>query len=314
MTGKQLYHKPATLSEAIELANAQEDDFSFLAGGTDMLVNKYHETSNPSCLIDISGLKELKQSEKREKYFSIGSLVTLDELTRLEAVKQGFAVLIDAARQVASPVIRNSATLGGNILCGNRCTFYNQSEWWRKAAGYCLKCKGDTCLATGGTKNCFSKFSSDMAVALLSLDACVEVLDGKSSYVVKLEEIYTGNGITPLKIKRASLIRSVLLPLGMNYRSVYKKLRPRRSLEFSSLNAAVTINKFNKVKLALGGIDPRPVTGEAIAPFDTAELIRKTVKKARTVDNDVYSREYRKQMAVRFLADSFAALGLAGTL
>lgn len=307
---KEKYYMPGSVREALEIAQANERACRFLAGGTDVLVNKFQATDQATCLVDISQLEELKQVEKKDKYLSVGSLVTLADLKGIELIKAEFPLLIESAEQIASPVIRNSATLGGNILCGNRCTFFNQSEWWRKAAGYCLKCNGSVCIATNGTKNCFSKFSSDMAIALISLDACAEILDGSAGYTVKLEEIYTRDGINPHKIQSTSLIRSILLPLGMSTRSVYKKLRPRRSLEFSSLNSAVTVNKYNKVKVALGGIDPGPVVAEGLLPFDKEEFIRKTIKKARTVDNDVYTREYRKEMALRFLSESFHRLEL----
>src|ERR1035438_3445590 len=110
-------------------------------------------------------------------------------------------------------LIVKDATIGGNVLCENRCIFYNQSEWWREAVGYCLKCDGDICIATGGRKACFSKFVSDTAPVLICYDAQIEVLDVNGLQLFKLEDIYTGDGIESRCLGDTALITSILLPL-----------------------------------------------------------------------------------------------------
>ncbi|MCE9540062.1 MAG: FAD binding domain-containing protein [Bacteroidetes bacterium] len=304
------YLRPATLKEAVQLAFENESDFRFLAGGTDVLVNKFQGNDSANCLIDITGIDELHTVIVNNKHLNIGTLICLDELKKYPEIKKEFPVLIDAAEAVGSPTIRKTATLGGNLLCENRCLFYNQSEWWREAVGNCLKCDGDVCIATGGKKNCFSKFVSDTAIALISLDACIEVVEKKGGYIVRVEDIYTGNGITPRKFEKTSLIKSISIPLNQGFRSVFKKLRQRETLEFSSLTSAVTINKNGKIKIVLGGVDPKPVVVEGTIADDKQSLIKQAVKKARLVDNDVYSREYRKEMIVVYLNQSFEELSL----
>jgi len=307
MVEEKIYAKPSTVEEAALIALQNAGNFKFLAGGTDLIINKFQGNDTATCWIDLSGIEELKGVERKKKYLHIGALTTLEELQSCQWVKDEFPIVLVAARAVASPVIRKTATLGGNLLCENRCAFYNQSAWWRQAVGYCLKCKGDVCIATGGDKNCFSKFSSDMAVALISLDACVEVIDGKEGYVARLEELYTGDGVKPRKFSKTAILRSILLPLDQEFRSVFKKLRQRESLEFSSLSTAVSVNKNNKLKMVAGSVDPRPIVMEGI-PEEAHELARKTIKKARIVDNDVYSRPYRKEMMAVFLRNSLKEL------
>lgn len=175
MIKEALYLKPTTISEALEFADANKNQFRFLAGGTDVMVNKFQGNDLQNCYIDITGIKELKEITKTDSHLLIGALVCLNELGNNEEIKNNFPVLIQAADVVASPVIRKTATIGGNLLVENRCIFYNQSEWWREAVGYCLKCDGDICIATGGKKNCFSKFVSDTAVALISMNATITV-------------------------------------------------------------------------------------------------------------------------------------------
>lgn len=312
MTTEHFYLQPATLDEAMEMAQANEHDFRFLAGGTDVWANRFQGNETASCLIDITGVGVLKDVKRIGNYLSIGSLVRLHEMNTHEAVRAEFPALITAANSVGSPLIRRTATLGGNILCENRCIFYNQSAWWRDAVGLCLKCEGNICIATGSKKYCFSEFVSDTAPALISMDAMVEVVDRAGVRRIKLEDIYTGDGLRPRNLDKTALVLAILLPLEQQFRSVFKKLRQRESLEFSSLTTAVSVNRYGKVKMALGGVDPKPVVVEGTLESDRAELIKQALKKARAVDNDMYTRNYRREMIAVFLNRSFDALLPAG--
>lgn len=312
MITEKLYLKPETAEEAVKMAHKYETDFRFIAGGTDIIVNKFHGNDSSSCLIDITGINEMNQIIRNGKHLKIGAAVTLDNLKDNVDIAAGFPLLLEVAHAVGSPVIRKTATVGGNILCENRCVFYNQSEWWREAVGYCLKCNGEICIATGGKKNCFSKFVSDMAVALISLDARLEVIEYGASYMIRLEDIYTGDGLKPRKFNKTSLIKAIHIPLHLGHRSIFKKLRQRESLEFSSLTTVVTINKYGKIKIVLGGVDPKPIVIEGTSEDNLQDLILKAKKKARIVENDVFSRLYRKEMIAVFLKRSFMELGQLG--
>lgn len=308
MITEKLYLKPETAEEAVKMAHKHETDFRFIAGGTDIIVNKFQGNEASSCLIDITGINDMKQVIRNGKHLKIGAAISLDNLKDYADIEKGFPLLLEAAYAVASPVIRKTATIGGNLLCENRCIFYNQSAWWREAVGYCLKCNGEICIATGGKKNCFSKFVSDMAIALISLDACLEVIEYGGSYMIRLEDIYTGDGLKPRKFNKTSLIKAIHIPLHEGHRSIFKKLRQRESMEFSSLTTVVTINKYGKIKIVLGGIDPKPIIIEGTSKDSEQELILQVIKKARIVDNDVFSREYRKEMIGVFLNRSFKEL------
>ena len=299
------YLKPGTLEEAIDLAYRNVNEFRYLAGGTDVLVNKFQGNEQSDCLIDITGIDELKKVSSDEKYLKIGSLVKLDDLKNINEIKNEFPALLEAAHSAASPMLRKTATLGGNILCENRCVFYNQSEWWREAVGYCLKCDGDICIATGGKKNCFSKFVSDTAPVLISMNATVEVGDISGSKLFNLEEIYTGDGLKPRTLSKYAIIKSINLPLQQGYSCFFKKLRPREAVDFSSLTTAISVNVKGAIRIVLGGVDPKPVLVEGTINDKKETLILQAVKKARIVDNDFYSRLYRKEMISVFLGQSF---------
>lgn len=310
MVIEKTYIKPATLKEAAQIAFQHRDNCKFIAGGTDVMVNKYQGNDNTVHFIDITGIDELKGIRKDENFLYIGALTKLDDLKKSSDIRNEFPVLIEAAHAVGSPLIRKTATIGGNILCENRCIYYNQSEWWREAVGYCLKCNGAVCIATGGKKACFSEFVSDTAPALISMNAKIRLLDGDVESVLPLEEIYTGDGVKPKNINNTTILKEIILPLGQNFKSAFKKLRQRESLEFTSLSAAVSVNNQNVLRMVLAGVDPKPVLIEANINDDKEELIKKAIKKARAVENDMFSRNYRREMIKVYLKSCFEHIGL----
>ena len=309
MIAEKLYLQPKTTEEAVRMAHEHQGDCCFIAGGTDVIVNKFQGNESATCLIDLTGIEEMNHITRNDTHLKIGSLTSLDDLKNNIDIIQTFPFLVDAVEAAGSPVIRKTATIGGNLLCENRCVFYNQSEWWREAVGYCLKCEGDICIATGGKKKCFSKFVSDMAIALISMNAYIEVVKYNNSNIIRLEDCYTGDGITPHTLNKTTLIKSIHIPTNEGFRSVFKKLRQRQSVDFTSLTTVVTVNKHGEIKIVLGGVDPKPIVVEGNVK-NKQELISQAIKKPRIIDNDVFSREYRKEMIGVFLNRSFNELSL----
>ncbi len=310
MMSEKQYVKALTIEHAISEAIKNFESFRFIAGGTDVFPNKYQDNDRSNCLIDISNIDELKGIKHSEKYLTIGSLTCLDDLKNNEFIAENLPVLIEAANSVASPIIRKTATIGGNLLCENRCHFYNQSNWWKEAAGQCLKSGGNICIANGGKKNCFSKFVSDTAIALISLNAKVEVITNNKIEIIPIEEIYSGDGITPLKLDKTILIKSIQIPLNLIKNSVFKKLRQRKSIEFSSLTTCTTIFKNGEIKIALGAISTKPIVVEGKINENYSELINLAITNSRIVDNDCFSKTYRKNMITVFLNRSLKELKL----
>ena len=308
MSDNKKYLKPVSVHEAITTSKVCGDDFRYIAGATDVMVNRRQGNEESFCLIDLCGIDELKQVTVKENYLSIGSLVRLDDLKKHAAIVKEFPVLIEAAETVGSPLIRKSATLGGNVLCENRCIYYNQSEWWRDAVGYCLKCEGNICIATGSKKLCYSEFVSDTAPALISMDAEIEIADHEGERTLKLEDIYTGDGVCPRNLKKSAVIKSILLPLQREFHSSFHKLRQRQSLDFTSLTVAVSIDKNGKLKSVLGGVDPKPVVVEGNSDSNLEEIIKLALKGSRAIDNEMFSRNYRRSMISVFLKRSFEKL------
>ncbi len=310
MITEKKYLIPKSISEALEMAKVNMGSFKFIAGGTDVMVNQFQGNEKSPCLIDITKIDKLKGIVKDGEFLRIGSLEILEELKFNTDIVDEFPMLIEAALSVGAPLLRKTATIGGNILCENRCLFYNQSEWWRESVGYCLKCEGDICVATQGKKACFSELVSDTAPALIAMDTQIEICDVNGTKQIKLEDIYTGDGVNPRNLSETAILTAILLPLNRSFKTVFYKLRERESLEFTSLTSAVTLDKNGKLKIALSGVDPKAVVVESTDNFDKEDLIKRATKGARAIDNDMYSRKYRREMISVYLNRSFKKLKL----
>lgn len=305
------YFRPKTVTEALEIAARLQDGFSYLAGGTDVWVNRVQGTHRSQCIIDLSQIPELQTVTREGNILQIGALVKLDRLGHFPPIAQHAPVLLEAARAVGSPLIRRMATLGGNLLCENRCSFYNHSDFWREAVNNCLKSGGERCIATGGTRACFSEFVSDTAPALIAMDASVEIADINRADMLPLEKIYTGDGLVPHILSKTAILTHIRIPVTSGTRSVFKKLRPRNSMDFTSLTSVVSLYRDGRLKIAISGVHPGPVVLEGSAGYDTVGLIREALKRSKTVDNDYYSRTYRRNMIRVFLNQSFEELGIS---
>ncbi|MDP1592552.1 MAG: FAD binding domain-containing protein [Prosthecobacter sp.] len=305
---QKTYLIPTSVDEALKMATDNFGAFRYLAGGTDVMVNSFQGNGGAPCLIDITAIQELKGVRTEGDRLRISALHRLEDLKYVETLQREFPMLIEAALHVGAPLLRKTATLGGNVLCENRCLFYNQSEWWREAVGHCLKCEGDICIATQGKKACFSELVSDTAPALIAMCAEIEVADTDGIRRMKLEDIYTGDGVRPRNLSPTAILTAILLPLRRGFRTSFRKLRERQSLDFTSLTTAVSVDSAQHLRIVLAGVDPRPVLVLGMAGDDRSMLIRRAITGARTVDNDMYSRGYRRDMIQVFLDRSLEEL------
>jgi 4-hydroxybenzoyl-CoA reductase subunit beta len=308
LTSEKIYIQPKTIAEALGAAFVHIEDFKYAAGGTDVLVNKFQGNENSVCIIDITGICDLNSVTITDRYLKIGALIKLKDLNKHEIIRNEFPALIEAANSVGTPIIRSMATIGGNILCENRCIYYNQSDWWRESVGYCLKCEGDICIATGSTKKCYSELVSDTAPVLISMDAQVEIADKEGVTLKKLEEIYTGDGVNPRNLKKTSIITGIILPLNRNFKVVFNKLRQRQSLDFTSLTSSISVDNNGNVKVILAGVDPAPVIVEGKADTPSEQFVKEALRKARSIDNEMFSRTYRREMIKVYITKSLEEL------
>ncbi len=297
------YIIPATLAEALEHSATQPDECAYMAGGTDFMLHRKHRLDIRSLIIDLSEVAELRQLEADAKSVTIGATVTLAELADHPAIEQDFPLIRTAARSIATPVIRQTATVGGNLLARNRCNYYNQSPDWRAAAGACLRDGGDVCLVTGTAKHCYSRFVSDLAPALIALEAKITIQRSGATETVPLIEIYAPDGLRPhRKLGDGAIITKVELDRRPR-RTWFRKLRTRASLDFTSFTMAAAVDDSDNVRVCLGGVGPAPVLLEgALAGLSLTALQRQARRRCNTIDNDHLPLKYRRAMMDEYLA------------
>jgi len=145
------FHAPGSIEEAARILAGEGPDAMILAGGTDLLPNMKRGQQTPKHLVALRHIQPLREI-RNGSGLSIGAGLSLTALLGNESVQQNYTALWQAAKVVATPQLRNMATLGGNICLDTRCNFYNQGEDWRKAINYCLKKDGEICWVATSSK------------------------------------------------------------------------------------------------------------------------------------------------------------------
>jgi 4-hydroxybenzoyl-CoA reductase subunit beta len=183
-------------------------------------------------------------------------------------------VVAEAAHSIAGPTHREMGTLGGNLCLDTRCIYYNQSDWWRGANNHCLKTSGTICHVAPKSRGvCFATFSGDLAPALLTLGAEIDLIGPTGMRRLPLTELYIGHarhdgsglgdGKTYLALRPGEIVARIRAKGDPRLRSGYAKLRIRRSIEFPVAGAAVALRReaglLAELRVAFTGTNPRPV-------------------------------------------------------
>ena len=268
--------RPRTLAELIA-AHAAHPGSRLLGGGTDLVVNIRRGIVAPPVLIDINEVAELRHVEADARALEIGAAVTLSELAIHPAVVKHYPVVAQAAAHIAGPTHRNMGTVGGNIALDTRCIFYNQSEWWRQANRHCLKTTGEICHVAPKSRGvCFATFSGDLAPALLTLDAEIDIAEPSGRRTIPLADLYIGyarqdepvtetrgDGKYYLSLRPGEVILAARARNTPGLRSAYDKIRIRRSIEYPVTGVAVALRRdgdmLADLRVAFTGTNPRPV-------------------------------------------------------
>lgn len=282
-----------------------------LAGGTDLIPSMRQKLFEPEFVLDLRHISELKGiREGKGTGVEIGALTPLSEIEHSSVLRKRYPVLTEAAATVASPVIRNMATIGGNICLDTRCLWYNQSLTWRKACGFCIKKDGDLCHVAPGGSKCWAAFSGDTPPALLCLRAEIEIVSLSGPRRIPLQDFYTGLGDNYRKLQPTELITRIFLPESTaDYRGVYRKLRIRGSIDYPLAGVAVVMKRSNghiaEARVALTAVNPAPVlvkgaseamSGRAINE-DLAESVGDlAARTAKPLTTSALTPEYRREM------------------
>jgi len=302
--------RPRSVAEAVEFLAQHSPDVQVIAGGTDLIPSMRQKLFAPRYVLDIRGVAELRDIRRTPAGVEIGALATLTQIERSALVRELYPVLRQAAATVASPVLRNMGTIGGNICLDTRCLWYNQSLAWRKGCGFCIKKDGDLCHVAPGGDFCWAAFAGDTPPALLCLDAEIEIAGPQGTRRVLLRDFYTGDGDQYRKLEKNELLTRVFLPAAMaGYHGVYRKLRLRGSIDYPLAGVAVALKRSNghiaDARVALTAVNPAPVLVKGVTealsgqPF-TEELALLVgdlaARSAKPLTTSVLTPEYRREM------------------
>jgi 4-hydroxybenzoyl-CoA reductase subunit beta len=300
---------PRTLAEAVDLM-ARNEDAQVIAGGTDLIPSLRQRLFAPRNVLDIRGIAELRGIRGLpDGGVEIGALTTLRTIENSEAVRQRYSVLAQAAKTVASPVIRNMGTLGGNICLDTRCLWYNQSLQWRKSCGFCIKKDGDLCHVAPGGDRCWAAFSGDTPPALLCLGAEIEIASPNGSRRIPLADFYTNDGAARMRLANKEIVTRVFLPASTaTWRGAYLKLRTRGSIDYPLAGVAVALKAngvIEDIRIAVTAVNPAPMlisgaakvlAGRELTEEVAAQVAELAARTAKPLTTSALTPEYRREM------------------
>lgn len=306
--------RPRSLDEAIDLLAKHSGKAQIVAGGTDLIPSLRQSLFAPEFLLDVRGIEELRGiTVKRGVEVEIGALTTLSTVEDSEFIRRQFPVLHEAVHTVASPILRNMGTIGGNICLDTRCLWYNQSLAWRKSCGFCIKKEGDLCHVAPAGKKCWAAFSGDTPPALLCLDAEVEIASAREIRRVPLRRFYTNEGDARMTLGKDELLTRVFLPQSSaGWRGAYRKLRVRGSIDYPLAGVAVALKTRNgrgsvveDARVAITAANPAPLlvagaehalVGRHVDEHVALVVGELAAKTAKPLTTSALTPEYRREV------------------
>lgn len=304
--------RPETVQEVVR--ELQNPGARIVAGGTDILPNLKHRLDDPPVLISLSRVRALQSVEVESDRIRIGAGVTLRSISDNPEIQQHFPSLAEAASLVASPLIRNMGTLGGNINLDTRCRYVNQTSFWRESlGGGCLKSEGNVCHVVPKGRNCVAAMSSDCVPVLISLQATAVLEGPQGRREIPLEEYFTANGIAHTKREDGEIMTEVQIPkppAGLRQRGAYEKWSLRKSIDFPLVSVALCFalgeeDRIAQARVVVGVLGSRPrvvkgldeLNGETLASTRVEEHLASAVyKQCKPLGNVPYEAQYRREM------------------
>lgn len=282
----------------------------FIAGGTDVMPNMKHRLFTPNHLIGLRHVRELHGIGVENDELVIGAAESLHAVSRDPLVLKHATSVAKAAGSIAGPQLRNMGTIGGNVCLDTRCTYYNQTFFWRNALGFCLKKDGDVCHVTKVGRKCVAANSADTPPALMTLGASIDLASPEGTRNIKVSDFFIADGIHNTVRRANEIVTRVRIPLPPgSTRTTFTKVRQRQSIDFPLLNIAIatdldgdTIRAMKMVVSALGS-RPRDVTGldkVAVGKTLDAETIEAVADRAfqqcHPLENIIVDADWRRAM------------------
>lgn len=324
------YQRPATAQEAVSAFVRAGDGARFIAGGTTLYDLMKLDIERPGHLVDITAIRGLDRIETGGDRLRFEALAPMSAVASHPMVTRDYPVLAEALWKAASQQLRNMATVGGNLLQRTRCLYF------RNGAHGVYPCNkrepGSGCGAIGGldrgqavlgtSRSCTAVSPGDWPVALVAMDAIVEILGPNGPRAIPVTDLYRLPGDTPnleFTLARGEMITAIVVPkTPAGRRSTYHKIRDRESYAFALASAAVALemrgDRVEQARIALGGVATRPwrapeaeraLAGQRLTPETALAAGRAAFKDARSGQHNAFKIE----LGARTVADAllFAA-------
>jgi 4-hydroxybenzoyl-CoA reductase subunit beta len=318
------FRAPRTLAEAARILDGEGTDAMPLAGGTDLLPNMKRRQQVPRTLMSLRHLGELTRVETGPAGSRLGACLTLAQIAGDPRFRNGMTALSQAASLVATPHIRNMATVGGNLCLDTRCNYYDQSYEWRKAIDFCMKKDGSTCWVAPGSLKCMAVSSTDTAPALIALGARVRLASRGEEREVALAELYNNDGMNYIRRRPNEILTEVVLDSLHGWKSTYWKLRRRGSFDFPVLSVAAAARfaangVVEEARIVVGSAASLPLVaadaakallGRMLSDDAIAGTAALAARIAKPLDNTDFNMTWRKRVTAEFV--SYALRELRG--
>ena len=305
-----------SLDEATAVLAGEGADARVVAGGTDLWPNMKRRHQSAATVVSLMGLPELRGITANGE-LRIGATEILDDVAAHPVVRERYPALARAVNSISSPPLRNMATLGGNVCVDTRCTYYNQTEEWRRSIDYCMKEAGTVCWVAPGSSRCWAHTASDSAPVLCALEATVELVSSDGRRALPVSELYRDDGIDYLAKRPDEILTAISLPADSAAgacRASFWKLRRRGTIDFAVLSVAAAVwsepdGTVTRARLFLGAVGSRPLpvpaaaaalAGRALDEESIAAAAAAARKVATPLDNTDFLARWRGQMTAHY--------------
>jgi len=311
--------QPQTIEQVTSLLSEKREGYYILAGGTDLLDEVKNGTIEPEALVDLKSIPNLSYITKDKDGVRIGALTSVAELAEDPIIKNDYPGLWEAALSLATPQLRNVGTVGGNLCQRPRCWYYRDPEI------LCRKKGGTKCFAFNGRNKyhaifgggiCYIVYPSDLAPALISLDAEISISSPRKNKTIPLQDFYILPQVNVRKeniLEQGELVKEIKIPLVKNgERSTYLKLKERGTWDFALVSAAVKAivagGVCNEIKIVLGGVAPIPwrldkaeklIKGKKVTEDLLREAAKEALKEAKPLEENGYKIELAQTAVYR---------------
>jgi xanthine dehydrogenase YagS FAD-binding subunit len=311
-------HEPTTVTQAVGLLDQLGPNGKVLAGGSDIVggVLKDWVTGKgmplPTALVDVTAIADMKGIKPGSGGLTVGAATTLTEIIESADIQQSYPLLSEAAKTIASPLIRNFGTLGGNINQRPRCWFFRGEDFncYKKGGDFCYSVTGDnTYHAIIGGELCYIVHPSDTSTALLALNAQAKVVGPGGERMVAFDNYFHGpreDVLTENVLKTNELLTEVTIPTpAAGTRMAWTKLKDRQVYDFAVVSVAALFTpdgaNWKDGRITLGGVAPVPYRAQVVEDALKGKDIKATAKSAsaqiRTVARPMSLNGYKVDIA-----------------